>query len=50
MFRIKELMKREGILTFGAPRPGSWPRSSWKQITAVAHETAGYTLWRLYLN
>jgi uncharacterized SAM-binding protein YcdF (DUF218 family) len=50
IFRIKRLMAKEGVVAYGAPRPASWPRSSWGRVNAVARETLSYALWRLHLN
>jgi uncharacterized SAM-binding protein YcdF (DUF218 family) len=49
IFRIKQMLTREGITVYGAPRPNSNPRSLWKRSTAIFHEITSYTLWRMHL-
>jgi uncharacterized SAM-binding protein YcdF (DUF218 family) len=48
IFRIKQMLAREGITVYGAPRPNSKPKSLWKRSGEVFHEIASYTLWRLH--
>jgi uncharacterized SAM-binding protein YcdF (DUF218 family) len=50
IFRIKQMLAREGITVYGAPRPNSKPKSLWKRSAAVFHEIASYTLWRMHLS
>jgi hypothetical protein len=50
IFRIKQMLGREGIVVYGAPRPNSRPQSFWKRQTAVLHELGSYTLWVLRLS
>ncbi|MGE0404712.1 MAG: YdcF family protein [Candidatus Korobacteraceae bacterium] len=50
IFRIKRMMRHQGITTYGSARPASWPGTRSSQISAVARELASYLLWRVYLN
>lgn len=50
IFRIKQMLAREGITAYGAPRPNSKPQSLAKRNEAVFHEIASYTLWLLRLS
>jgi uncharacterized SAM-binding protein YcdF (DUF218 family) len=50
MFRIRQMLAREKILAYGAPRPQSKPHSFWKRNVEVFHEVASYTLWVLHLS
>ena len=49
MFRIKHMLRREGINVQAAPRPNSRPASFWKRQTVVLHEIGSYTAWVLHL-
>jgi uncharacterized SAM-binding protein YcdF (DUF218 family) len=50
IFRIKQMLAREGVTAYGAPRPNSKPQSFGKRNEAVMHEIASYTLWILRLS
>ena len=50
IFRIKQMLAREGVTAYGAPRPNSKPQSFAKTNEAVWHEIASYTLWLLRLS
>lgn len=50
IFRIKQMLAREGVIAYGAPRPNSKPQSFAKRNEAVLHEIASYTLWLLRLS
>lgn len=50
MFRVKQMLAREGVTGYGAPRPNSKPQSFGKRNEAVLHEIASYTLWILRLS
>lgn len=49
VFRIRQILEREGILTHVAPRPDSRPRGVWQRALAVLRESTSYLLWRLHL-
>lgn len=50
IFRIKQMLGREGIIVYGAPRPNSRPQSFWRRQESVWHEIGSYTLWALHLS
>jgi uncharacterized SAM-binding protein YcdF (DUF218 family) len=50
IFRIKQMLGREGVTVFGAPRPNSHPQSFWKGQESLWHEIGSYTLWLLHLS
>jgi uncharacterized SAM-binding protein YcdF (DUF218 family) len=49
IFRIKQMMKGQGVTVYGDPRPDSWPRTRRGRISAIARELASYVLWRVHL-
>jgi uncharacterized SAM-binding protein YcdF (DUF218 family) len=49
IFRIKQMLRREGVTVYGAPRPNSRPQSFWKRQESVWHEIGSYTAWMLHL-
>jgi uncharacterized SAM-binding protein YcdF (DUF218 family) len=50
IFRIKQMLGREGVTVYGAPRPNSRPQSFWKRQESVWHEIGSYTLWVFHLS
>jgi uncharacterized SAM-binding protein YcdF (DUF218 family) len=50
IFRIKQMLAREGITAYGAPRPNSKPLSREKRNEAVFHEIVSYTMWLMHLS
>lgn len=50
VFRIRQLLKHEGVEVYLAPRPDSRPKSAWQRGLAVLREAASYTAWRLHLS
>jgi uncharacterized SAM-binding protein YcdF (DUF218 family) len=50
IFRIKQMLGREGIEVYGAPRPNSRPQTFWKRQESAWHEIGSYTLWLLHLS
>jgi uncharacterized SAM-binding protein YcdF (DUF218 family) len=50
IFRIKQMLGRQGITVYGAPRPNSKPQSLWKRNVAVFHEITSYTVWLMHLS
>ena len=50
IFRIKQMLAREGVTAYGAPRPNSRPQSFWKRQESVWHEIGSYTLWIFHLS
>ena len=50
IFRIKQMLAREGITAHGSPRPNSKPLPWGKRNEAVFHEIASYTLWLIHVS
>ncbi|MBZ5521839.1 MAG: YdcF family protein [Acidobacteriia bacterium] len=50
IFRIKQMLGREGITTYGAPRANSRPATLWKRNESIFHEAFSYTLWLFHLS
>ena len=50
IFRIKQMLGREGVIVYGAPRPNSRPQTFWKRQESVWHEIGSYTVWLLHLS
>ncbi|HSB77002.1 MAG TPA: YdcF family protein [Terriglobales bacterium] len=50
VFRVKEMLKGEGITAYAAPRPDSLPRPLWERSFLVAREAVSYMLWRVGFN
>src|SRR5581483_10457058 len=49
VFRIKELLQREGVQVYVAPRAGSRPHGALPRMLAVLREAISYLLWKLNL-
>ncbi len=49
MFRLKQMLAREGIVAYAAPRPDRPASSGWRHGLAMARETLSYTLWKLHI-
>lgn len=50
IFRIKQMLAREEITAYGAPRANSRPSTFWRRNEAIAHEIFSYTLWVFHLS
>jgi uncharacterized SAM-binding protein YcdF (DUF218 family) len=50
IFRIKQMLGREGVTAYAAPRPNSRPQSFWRSQESLWHEIGSYTLWMLHLS
>lgn len=50
IFRIKQMLGRQGIMVYGAPRPNSRPQTFWKRQGSAWHEIGSYTLWLMHLS
>ena len=50
IFRIKQMLAREGITAHGSPRSNSKPVAWGKRNEAVFHEIASYTLWLMHVS
>ena len=49
MFRIKEMMAREGIIAYGAPRYPAKPLTGMQRAGYYLREVLSLTLWRLHI-
>jgi uncharacterized SAM-binding protein YcdF (DUF218 family) len=49
VFRIRQLLERQGVEVRVAPRPDSIPHSRIMRALALLKESASYLLWRLHL-
>jgi uncharacterized SAM-binding protein YcdF (DUF218 family) len=49
VYRIRQLLKHEGVQVYTAPRPDSRPRSLRQRFVAVTREALSYIFWRLHL-
>ncbi|MGH9566840.1 MAG: YdcF family protein, partial [Candidatus Angelobacter sp.] len=50
LFRVKQMLGREGVLVYGSPRPNSKPQTFWKRQESVFHEIGSYTIWIMRLS
>lgn len=49
LFRIKQMMERQGITTYVSPRPLEVPLSNLSRVTTVMREGLSYMLWTLHV-
>jgi uncharacterized SAM-binding protein YcdF (DUF218 family) len=49
IFRIKQMMAKEGVTAFGEPRPDSLPKSGWGRFLGVSREVLSYWAWKLHV-
>lgn len=49
LFRIKQLMKAQGVTVYGAPRSASIPRNMWGRIVGLTRESISYLFWKLHI-
>jgi len=49
IFRIKQMMAKEGIEAWGAPRPESLPKTTWGRFLGVSREVLSYWAWKLHI-
>jgi uncharacterized SAM-binding protein YcdF (DUF218 family) len=49
IFRIKRMMRKENIDAYGAPRPDSLPKTSWKRFTGVMREVVSFWVWKMHI-
>lgn len=49
IFRIKRMMKNQGVEAFGEPRPDSLPKTSWGRVSGVAREVVSFWAWKLHI-
>ena len=50
IFRIKQMLAREGITAYGAPRPEYRWTSARERFQVTMHEVVGYILWKLHFD
>jgi uncharacterized SAM-binding protein YcdF (DUF218 family) len=49
MFRVKQMLAREGITAYASPRPDSHLPSRWERIRLKLREVMSYTAWKVGL-
>lgn len=49
IFRIKQMMAKQGIVAYGAPRPDSLPKTTWGRFLGVSREVLSYWAWKLHI-
>jgi uncharacterized SAM-binding protein YcdF (DUF218 family) len=49
LFRIKQMMRAQGITVYGAPRSASVPRNLWGRIVGLSREAISYLFWKLHI-
>lgn len=49
MFRLKQMLAREGIVAYAAPRPELHPPGREHRALVVLRELVSYSLWRIHL-
>ncbi len=49
LFRIKQMLERQGIVVYSSPRPQSRPVSRWQSFSVTSREVVSYALWRLHI-
>jgi uncharacterized SAM-binding protein YcdF (DUF218 family) len=47
MYRIKRLMRAQGVTTYASPRPGSFPQAATQQWLLGLREGLSYLAWKL---
>jgi uncharacterized SAM-binding protein YcdF (DUF218 family) len=47
MFRVKQMLKREGVIAYASPRQDSRTRSRWQTVRVKLREVMSYTAWKL---
>lgn len=49
MFRVKRLLRRNGVTVYAAPRPDYRPVGRWEHTVEVLREVLSYTLFRMHI-
>ena len=49
MFRVKQMLKREGVTVFASPRPDSRVSGPWQRMRTKLREVISYTVWKIGL-
>ena len=47
MFRVKQILQREGVTVFASPRADSRVRSPWQRMRTKLREVMSYTAWKM---
>jgi len=47
MFRVKQMLEREGVVVYASPRPNSHLLSPWQRARVKLREVFSYTAWKL---
>src|SRR5436309_10279320 len=47
MFRVKQMLQREGVTAYASPRPDSRLTSHWQRSKVKLREVISYTAWKL---
>lgn len=47
MFRVKQMLEREGVIVYASPRPNSHLVSRWQRARAKLREVFSYTAWKV---
>ena len=49
LFRVKQMLEKEGVTVYASPRPDARALSHWQRIRVKLHEAVSYTAWKLGL-
>lgn len=49
LFRVKQMLEKEGVIVYASPRPDARSASRWQSIRVKLHEAFSYTAWKLGL-
>lgn len=49
LFRIRQMLEREGLTVYTSPRPQAKPQGFWSRNAAVLREVVSYTAWKVGL-
>jgi len=49
IFRVKQMMRAEGFVVYGSPRPDSHPHTVWGRTVGLLRESVSYALWKLHI-
>lgn len=49
LFRVKQMLEREGVTVYVSPRPDAGTGSHWQRIRVKLREVMSYTAWKLGL-
>lgn len=49
LFRVKQMLEREGVTVYASPRPDARLPGRWQRIRLKLHEVMSYTAWKLGL-